>query len=97
MKMMHVKEGFSIPAGKAYTLMRGGDHLMMMGLNQSLAHGDVVKAVLVFENAGEITVDIPVDLERKADHGMAQGDMDHGKMKHGDMDKPKDAAHKPHH
>ncbi|GAA6208223.1 copper chaperone PCu(A)C [Cognatishimia sp. WU-CL00825] len=97
MKMMHVEEGFSVPAGETYTLMRGGDHLMMMGLNRSLAHGDIVKAVLVFENAGEISVEIPVDLERKPDHGMAHGDMNHGKMKHGDKEMSKDDAHKAHH
>lgn len=73
MQMMHVKEGFAIPAGGKHMLMRGGDHVMFMGLNQKLKHGDTVSVTLVFEKAGEMTVDVPVDLERKAMHGS----MDH--------------------
>jgi copper(I)-binding protein len=71
--MMHVEEGFAVPAGGMHMLARGGDHVMLMGLNQSLAHGDVVSVTLTFEQAGDVTVDIPVDLERKPDHGA----MDH--------------------
>jgi periplasmic copper chaperone A len=73
MQMMHVEEGFAVPAGGMHMLARGGDHVMLMGLNQSLAHGDVVSVTLTFEQAGDVTVDIPVDLERKPDHGA----MDH--------------------
>lgn len=69
MKMMHVEEGFAIPAGGTHMLMRGGDHVMFMGLNQGLEHGDTVTVILTFEKAGEVTVDVPVDLERKPDHG----------------------------
>lgn len=89
MKMMHVEEGFEIPAGGAHVLARGGDHLMFMGLNTSLEHGDEVQAVLVFENAGEIALTIPVDLERKATHGDAHAahKMDHGNHDgHGEHD-----------
>lgn len=86
MKMLHVEEGFEIPAGGAHVLARGGDHVMFMGLKTSLDHGDQVTAVLVFEEAGEVAVSIPVDLERKAKHGdMNHGDMDHGAHNgHGD-------------
>lgn len=73
MQMVHVEEGFSIPAGGSHMLMRGGDHVMFMGLNQPLEQGDVVEVILVFEKAGEVPVSIPVDLERKPMHG---------KMKH---------------
>lgn len=69
MQMLHVPEGFSIPAGGMHMLQRGGDHVMFMGLNGSLAHGDVVKVKLVFEKAGAIDIEIPVDLERKPMHG----------------------------
>lgn len=73
MKMMHVPEGFAIPAGETHMLQRGGDHVMFMGLNKALEHGDVVSVTLVFEKAGEKTIEVPVDLERKAMHGA----MDH--------------------
>ncbi|MGH1577357.1 copper chaperone PCu(A)C [Planktotalea sp.] len=76
MKMVHVEEGFSIPDGKMHGLARGGDHVMFMGLTQDMNHGDTVEVTLTFEKAGDVVVQIPVDLERQ----------DHGAMKHGDMD-----------
>ena len=70
MKMMHVEEGFAVPAGETHVLQRGGDHIMFMGLKQALNYGDVVKLTLVFEKAGEVEIEVPVDLERKAEgHG----------------------------
>lgn len=80
MQMLHVPEGFPIPAGDVHMLARGGDHVMFMGLNGVLEHGDTVNVTLVFEKAGEIAVEIPVDLERKPMHGQ----MNHGTMKMGD-------------
>ncbi|WP_372886903.1 copper chaperone PCu(A)C [Shimia sp.] len=74
MRMMHVPGGFAVPAGGSHQLMRGGDHVMMMGLTRALEHGDMVTVTLVFEKAGEIVVEVPVDLERKPMHGK----MNHG-------------------
>ncbi|SFM56743.1 copper chaperone PCu(A)C [Shimia aestuarii] len=73
MSMVHVEEGFVIPAGGKHMLMRGGDHVMFMGLNKGLDHGDIVGVTLVFEKAGDVTLEIPVDLERKPMHGMKHG------------------------
>lgn len=88
MKMMHVEEGFAVPAGEKHMLARGGDHVMLMGLTSRLAHGDDVNVTLVFEKAGEVNVTIPVDLERKADHGaMDHSKMDQSEMDHGEKDK----------
>ena len=75
MQMLEVKEGFAIPAGGSHALARGGDHVMFMGLNRSLAHGDTVTVTLTFEKAGDITLDVPVDLERQPMHGMTEGGM----------------------
>lgn len=75
MKMVHVEEGFAIPAGETHMLKRGGDHVMFLGLKQTLHHDDSVPLTLVFEKAGEVTLDVPVDLERKPAHG----EMMHGK------------------
>lgn len=74
MRMVHVEEGFEIPAGGTHLLARGGDHVMFMGLNHGLDHGDMVTVTLTFEKAGDMTLDIPVDLERQDSHGA---------MKHG--------------
>lgn len=86
MQMLHDKDGFEIPAGGKHMLMRGGDHVMFMGLTKSLKDGDTVSLTLTFEKAGDITVEIPVDLKRKPAHGghkMQHGDKDSHNM-HGD-------------
>lgn len=75
MQMIHVEEGFAIPAGGMHALARGGDHVMLMGLTRPLSHGDTVDLVLTFEKAGDIAVTVPVDLERKPQHGMNHGQM----------------------
>ncbi len=64
-KMVHVKEGFAIPAGETHMLKRGGDHVMFMGLTAPFEQGGSVPVTLIFENAGEVAVEIPVDLERQ--------------------------------
>ena len=64
MQMLHVPEGFEIPAGGSHALARGGDHVMFMGLTERPAEGAVVSVVLTFERAGEMTVEIPVDNAR---------------------------------
>lgn len=79
MKMMHVKEGFIIPAGGMHGLARGGDHVMFMGLTQDMIAGESVEVTLTFEKAGDMTVQIPVDLERQDHGGMSHGEMDHAK------------------
>ena len=68
MRMIKVEDGFEIPAGESYSLKRGGAHVMFMGLTESLEHGDAFTVTLTFEEAGDMTVEIPVDLERKPDH-----------------------------
>ncbi|MCT8161513.1 copper chaperone PCu(A)C [Pseudoruegeria sp. SHC-113] len=69
MKMMHVEEGFEVPAGGMVMLERGGNHVMFMGLTAPFEQGKMLDVTLVFENAGEIAVQIPVDNEREAAHG----------------------------
>ncbi|WP_171100256.1 copper chaperone PCu(A)C [Ruegeria sp. HKCCD7255] len=78
-RMMEVEEGFEIPAGESHALERGGDHVMFMGLTQPFEQGTRVPVTLIFENAGEIDIEIPVDLERKADGGHGDG---HGAHSH---------------
>ncbi|WP_415182095.1 copper chaperone PCu(A)C [Phaeovulum sp.] len=66
MQMVEVPEGFAIPAHGGHALERGGDHVMFMGLNRQLSDGDTVTLTLTFEKAGEMVLDIPVDLKRGA-------------------------------
>ncbi|MEM8555882.1 MAG: copper chaperone PCu(A)C [Pseudomonadota bacterium] len=78
MKMMEVEEGFAIPAGGMHKLGRGGDHVMFLGLNTSLEQGDTVEVTLTFEQAGDMTMTIPVDLERMDGHGHGGHGHGHG-------------------
>ena len=80
MKMMHVPEGFALPAGEMHELARGGDHVMLLGLTRDLANGDSFPLTLVFENAGEVVVDVTVDNERKPAGGSMGMGHGHGAM-----------------
>lgn len=73
MKMMHVPEGFAIGAGEMHELARGGDHVMLMGLKADLKNADTFPLTLVFEKAGEITIDVPVDNDRKPEEAEGMG------------------------
>jgi periplasmic copper chaperone A len=70
MQMLHMAEGLVIAAEADHALVRGGDHVMLMGLTRALADGDVFTLTLTFERAGEVTIEVPVDNARKADGGM---------------------------
>jgi len=75
MRMVHVEEGFEIAPGETVMLARGGKHVMFMGLTRAMAQGDSVEVTLTFENAGDVVIEVPVDLERKPG---TMGGMDHG-------------------
>ncbi len=64
MQMIHVPEGFVIPAEGSHDLKRGGDHIMFMGLTDKPKDGDTIHVTLTFEHAGDVEVDIPVDSNR---------------------------------
>ena len=63
--MGRVEDGFAIPASGAHVLARGGDHVMFMGLTAPWADGDLIEVTLTFTIAGDITLTIPVDLDRQ--------------------------------
>lgn len=76
MRMVEVEEGFPVAAGTMHHLKRGSDHVMFMGLNDPWEQGKILNVTLVFENAGRIEVEIPVDNER-ADEMPMEGMSDH--------------------
>ena len=51
---------------KSFEALKGlcADHIMLMGLHNSWHQGDLISIVLTFEKAGEMTLDVPVDLNR---------------------------------
>jgi periplasmic copper chaperone A len=60
MQMLPVEEGLSIEAGSTRPLARGGDHVMLMGLMQSMPEGTQFTLTLTFEQAGKVVVVVPV-------------------------------------
>ena len=71
MKMIEIEGGITIPAGDMHMMKRGGDHVMMMGLNKFLVDGEKISVTFEFEGGGEMVVEIPVDNARKPKAGEA--------------------------
>jgi len=69
MKMVQVEDGIAVPSSGMAQLKRGGDHVMFMGLSNPIKDGDTISVTLIFEKAGEVTVDIPVDNARAPQPG----------------------------
>jgi copper(I)-binding protein len=57
---MNPVDGVDVPPNSTVTFERGGLHIMFMGVAEPPAAGDTVSLTLTFENAGEITIDVPV-------------------------------------
>jgi hypothetical protein len=60
MKMRPIS-GVDIPAGQPVSLKPGGEHIMLMGLNQPLREGQSFPLTLDFEKAGPRTVTVTVE------------------------------------
>ena len=65
MKMVRIEDGIKIDAMQEHTLIRGGEHIMFMGLNEPFENGKIIPVILQFENSGEVTVEVIVDQKRK--------------------------------
>lgn len=57
---MRPVEAVEVAPGAPTVLEPGGLHVMLIGLKQRLVEGETVPLTLVFEQAGEVTVDLPV-------------------------------------
>lgn len=73
MKMRQL-DSLDVPAYGMANLGPGGAHLMLFGLEEQLAEGDVLPITLVFESAGEIDVEVLVS-SKMQQYGQ---EMDHG-------------------
>lgn len=72
MRMRQLENGLPIPAGETVVLQPGGFHLMFMQLTQPLREGQTVSVTLTFEQAGDVTLDLPIGAIN------ARGAMGHG-------------------
>lgn len=64
MMMREIEGGIKLAVGETAIMKRGGDHVMLMGLNNSLDNGEVVTITLTFEKAGDIVIEVPVDNDK---------------------------------
>jgi periplasmic copper chaperone A len=63
--------GLDIPAGQPVALKPGGEHIMLLGLNQPLREGQSFPLTLDFEKAGPRTVTVAVEKTGAAGPGPA--------------------------
>ena len=79
MQMHEIEGGVPLPAGASHAFERGADHVMLMGLTRALKDGDTFPLTLVFDSGAEVTIDVPVDNQRKPGEGGME-DHDHSAM-----------------
>jgi copper(I)-binding protein len=61
MRMRAVEKGIDIPAGGTVDLKPGGLHVMFTGLKAPFAKDAKVPLTLVFEKAGSVDIELPVE------------------------------------
>ena len=60
MMMQELDGGLPLPVGETAVLEPGGYHVMLMGLNEQLVAGEHIHVVFIFEQAGEVEVEVEV-------------------------------------
>lgn len=70
MRMRRVDGPLPVTADAPIKMAPGGVHVMLMGLNHALDAGTTIPVTLIFEIAGEMTVDVPV-IKRGAQTGQS--------------------------
>ncbi len=71
MSMIHLEEGVEIPASHCFTFQRGGHHIMLMGLENSLEEGQEISVTLEFEGHEDVVINTHVNSdfdESASDH-----------------------------
>lgn len=70
MRMQQV-EAVDVPASGQVEFKPGGYHVMLFKLSKQLVAGDRFPLTLIFENAGEVTVEVSVEEQAPQGHGAA--------------------------
>jgi copper(I)-binding protein len=65
MQMLEIEGGVKVGVKERSMFKRGGNHVMLMGLNQSLNTGDVIALELIFDGQ-PMKLNVTVNNERKA-------------------------------
>lgn len=66
---MRAVERLEIAAGQDVQLGPGGMHLMFFGVTEPFAEGQTIPVHLVFETAGAVDVNLPVNRRGAPSHG----------------------------
>jgi len=75
---MAKQDGITIPAGETVTLKPGGLHVMFMGLRDDpFELGEKIDATLVFQSAGELSVQFTVEERSAQTHADHSGHSEH--------------------
>ncbi|RRV67123.1 MULTISPECIES: copper chaperone PCu(A)C [Stutzerimonas stutzeri group] len=72
MKMQQV-EAVDVPAAGKVEFKPGGNHVMLFGLKQPLVAGESFPVTLQFEDGGEITTEVSIEVDAPAAGGAAPG------------------------
>jgi len=74
MMMQQMRDGLPLAAGQATALAPGGNHLMLLGVEEPLATGDTVTLKLTFATAApvEVTARVAQPAVGEYDHAAAQ-------------------------
>ncbi|MGB1235412.1 MAG: copper chaperone PCu(A)C [Planktomarina sp.] len=75
MKMREVAGGLDIPAGATAEMKPGGYHMMFMDLVGPIVAGKMASVTLMFENAGDVTMMLPIN--KRTGGGGHSGHGDH--------------------
>lgn len=70
---MEPVEQIDVPANGEATLEPGGYHVMLMELEEPLEVGDTIEATLTFEEAGSVSIQVPVTSYAEQDDAMGDG------------------------
>ncbi|MDP1778007.1 MAG: copper chaperone PCu(A)C [Brevundimonas sp.] len=73
MMMNELREGLALPAGETVALAPGGNHLMLLGVNEPLVAGDTVALTLTFATSApvEVTATVGQPAASEYDHAAA--------------------------
>lgn len=85
MKMRQMADGIPLPAGETVELKPGGLHVMFMNIKKQFAEGNMIKATLHFEKAGDVDVEFSVSPAAGGQvkhEGHDMKNMKNGKMSH---------------
>ncbi|MFN3338673.1 MAG: copper chaperone PCu(A)C [Dietzia sp.] len=88
MMMQEKEDGFLVPAGGELILAPGGDHIMLMELDEPITTGQQITLTLAFSDGAEQAVTVSARDFRGGEEeyvGGGHGGMDDGAMDHGGM------------